>query len=283
MSSAVVLAFAAGVAGVAAAWHALRALEEVPARGLAARVLEPLRRAGSEGRDATGAERRQLAVLATGALLAAGWLVGGPAIGLLAALAGPAIALAVLRARRRCYVAELAAGAAEAARALADAVSAGHSARGAIPVAAPALSGATGRELRAVADQLSYGESTESALEWLRRRAGCAAWDALSAAILLQRDAGGDLAALLRRLAASLEASARGEAEARTATAQARFTAWIVIGLPVGAGGLAELASPGFVLGLLSEPLSGWLTGAAVVLQVIAVACVRVITRQRPA
>ena len=72
-------------------------------------------------------------------------------------------------------------------------------------------------------------------LERLRRRASGPAWDTLVAGILLQRDAGGDLAALLRELAGSLEAAARVEADARAATAQARFTARLVLGLPVGA------------------------------------------------
>ncbi|MDP9377364.1 MAG: type II secretion system F family protein [Actinomycetota bacterium] len=281
MSSAVLLAFVAGVAGLLGAWNALIALEHVPLRGGLARVLEPLQRAGTEGRDATAAERRRLMAVAVGALLAGGWLVGGVIIGLITAMAGPAIVVMILRARRHRYALELAAGAAEAARALADAVAAGHSARGAIPVAAPALKGATGRELRAVAQALGYGEPTDAALEKLRRRARCTGWDALCAAILLQRDAGGDLAGLLRRLAVSLEASARGDAEARTATAQARFTAWTVIAMPLGAAGLAELASPGFVSGLLSHPLSAWLSGMALVLEVTAIACVRVITRPR--
>ena len=64
-------------------------------------------------------------------------------------------------------------------------------------------------------------------LERLRLRAGCRAWDTLIAAILLQRDAGGDLPALLRDLAAALEAADRLERDARTARAQARFTAWL--------------------------------------------------------
>src|SRR5687767_5200484 len=114
-------------AGVLGAWDALVALERVPMRGLAGAVWEPMRRAGREGRDATLAERRRLAVLAGGALMAAGWLVAGPLLGVLAALAGPALSVGVLRARRHRYAGELRSGAAEAARALADAVGAGHS------------------------------------------------------------------------------------------------------------------------------------------------------------
>ena len=104
-------------------------------------------------------------------------------------------------------------------------------------------------------------------LERLRLRAGCRAWDTLIAAILLQRDAGGDLPALLRELAAALEAADRLERDARTATAQARFTAWLVVGLPVAAAALAELAAPGFLAALVAAPLPAALTVCALLLQ----------------
>ena len=68
---------------------------------------------------------------------------------------------------------------------------------------------------------------------------------------------------------------------ARAATAQARFTARLVLVLPAGAAALAELASPGLIAGLLDHPLSVWLVGMAVVLQVIAIAAVARLARVR--
>jgi hypothetical protein len=107
-------------------------------------------------------------------------------------------------------------------------------------------------------------------IERLRRRAADPRWDTIVAAILLQREAGGDLARLLRTIAAAQEDAARVEADARSLTAQARFTAWLVTLLPAGAALLAELASPGLVAGLLAHPLSAWLVATAAVLQVLA-------------
>ena len=99
------------------------------------------------------------------------------------------------------------------------------------------------------------------------------------AGILLQRDAGGDLPALLRDLALALESAARQDRDAIAATAQARFTARIVLVLPVGAALLAELAQPGLLKGLLANPVSAWLTCFAVLLQVIALIAVRRLAR----
>ncbi|HEX5620646.1 MAG TPA: type II secretion system F family protein [Solirubrobacteraceae bacterium] len=274
MSRAAVLAFAAGAAGVLGAWEALAAVERSRVVAAVGRAAEPLVRAGREGRAVTAPERRRLALLATGAMAAAGWLVGGVGLAVLAAVGGPALVVTLIRARRRRYKAELARGAPGAARALADAVGAGHSIRGAIAIAAHGIGGAAGHELRAAATALELGDTTPAVLERLRRRAADPAWDVIVAGILLQRDAGGDLAGLLRDQAAALEAADRIEREARTATAQARFTARLVLVLPVGAAAIAELASPGLIASLLSHPLSVWLVATAAFLQAVAILAV---------
>ena len=275
MTAAAALAFGAGVAATAAAWELLAAAEGTRAAAAIGRVVEPVARAGREGRAPTAPERRRLALLAAGALLAGGWLLGGAPLALLAATAGPALAVAVVRARSRRYAASLRRGAAETARALADALGSGHSVRGAIAAAAAGVPGPAGHELGRAARALALGEPATAVLERLRRRAAGPAWDTLVAGILLQRDAGGDLAGLLRDLAASLEAAARADADARAATAQARFTARLVLGLPVGAALLAELASPGFAASLLAEPVPAALVAAAAGLQVLAVLAIR--------
>jgi tight adherence protein B len=281
VSAGVMLAFGAGAVGVLGAWEALVVVERSRLAVGLGRVVEPLARAGREGRAPTRPERRRLALLAAGALAAAGWLTGGPVLGALWAVGGPVVAVALIRARRRRYARELRRGAAGVARALADAVGAGHSIRGAIGAAADGTPGPAGNELQAAAQGLVLGEPTTAVLERLRRRAADPAWDAIVAGILLQREAGGDLAGLLREQAAALEAAERIERDARAATAQARFTARLVLLLPAGAALLAELASPGLVRGLLEHPLSVWLVGMAAVLQATAILAIARLARAR--
>jgi tight adherence protein B len=279
VTPAAALAFSAAVAGTAGAWDLLAAVEGTRASAALARVVEPVARAGREGREPTAPERRRLALLATGALLAAGWLLGGPVLALVSASAGPALAVVLVRARARRYAAGLRRGAPEAARALADALGSGHSVRGAIAAAAASVPGPAGYELGGAARALALGEPAADVLERLRRRACGAAWDTLIAGILLQRDAGGDLAGLLRDLARSLEEAARVEADARSATAQARFTARLVLGLPLAAAALTELAAPGFAASLLAQPLPAALVAAAALLQLVAVLAIRRLVR----
>jgi tight adherence protein B len=276
----VVLAGLAGALAVVGAWEALAAVEQVALARAIGRWSAPLRAARREGRVPTAPERRRLALVGAGALLAGGWLVAGPLAGAACAAAGPAGIGRVVRARRERWRADLARGAPHAARALADALAGGHAVRGALAVAAEGgVPGAAGGELVAAGRALALGARTEDVLEALRGRARDPAWDTIVAAILLQRDAGGDLAGLLRAIAGGLEEAVRMEAEARSVTAQARFTAWLVALLPVGAALLAELARPGYVAALLRAPLAPWLLAAAAVCQLVACLAIRRIAR----
>ena len=277
---AVALAGLAGALAVAGAWEALAAIEQAAPARVIARWLEPLGAVRREGHAPTPPERRRLALVGAGALLAGGWLVAGPLAGAACAAGGPLGVGRLVRARRERWRAELARAAPVAARALADALAGGHAVRGALAVAAEGgVPGAAGAELRAAARALALGSRTEDMLERLRARAGAPAWDTIVAAILLQRDAGGDLAGLLRAIAGGLEEAARVEADARSVTAQARFTAWLVALLPVGAAVLAELADPGYVVALLRAPLAPWLLGAAAACQLLACALINRIAR----
>jgi tight adherence protein B len=236
----------------------------------AAALAEAIVRAGREGRDPGAVERRRL--LGCGAVVAfvAGFVTVGPLPGIGLAAVGPLVVSRVLAARRRRYRTAVDAGVPEMAVAIADALAGGCSLRAALGEAAAGTGGAAGHELRRTAAELVAGAATDDALDAMRRRAGSHGMDALVAACLLQRRAGGDLAGLLRESARSLEDQARLEDEVRSATAQARFTALLVVLLPLGGALLAELASPGWFAGLWTSFLTAWLVGIALVLQALA-------------
>jgi tight adherence protein B len=257
VSAPLLAALAAGL-GVFGAWDALAFVDQVqPVRAIG-RVIAPLRMAGHVGRAPTAPERRRLAIVGAGALFTAGWLLAGPLVGMVLAATGPAAVGPVLAARQRRWRRALAAGVPGVARALADALAGGHSIRGALEDLgrAGAVPGAAGIELRSAARRLALGAPTDAVLIELRRRADDPAWDTLIAAILLQREAGGDLAALLRSVAEACEHARRVEADARGLTAQARATARLVAGLPCVAMGLGELISPGTLSDLAGDPRS---------------------------
>jgi tight adherence protein B len=278
MSRAGMAAGLAGACAVLGLWELLAALEGGGFERVAA-VVRPVLRAGADGRAPSAALRRRLGLVAAGTLLAAGWIVAGPLVGVASAALGPFAALRLVAARRRRWSAAVGRGAPATARALADALAAGHAVRGAIVEAAGTVPGPAGAELRAAARALALGERTDDALEQLRRRAAGEAWDTMAAAIFLQRDAGGDLAGLLRGVADSAEDAARSERDAHAATAQARFTGLLVCGLPLAAAALAELADPRAVLALIASPLGAALTVLAFGLQAGSLLAIRRLAR----
>jgi tight adherence protein B len=276
MSAGAAAAFLAG----AALGAALLELGGGMARRLAARAPRGLRalaalaellvRAGREGRDPGALERRRLLIAGAACAFCAGALSFGPLIGAGLAAAGPSAVARVLAARRRRYRAAVDAGVAEMAVAIADALAGGRSLRSALADAAAGVGEAAGHELGRTARELSAGARTDDALEAMGARIRSSRMDTLVAACLLQRRAGGDLARLLRQSARGMEDQDRLEGEVHAATAQARFTALIVVLLPVGGALLAELASPGWFAGLWRSFLTAWLVGIAVALQAAA-------------
>ncbi len=283
MSPAALLAGLAGACGVLAAWEALAAVEEAKVAQACRRWIAPALEALRGGREATSPERRRLVALGGLSALGAGWVLAGPWAGLALGAAAPWTAGAVLRARRRRWRDAVAAGAPTVARALADALAGGHSVRGAVAQTARSggVGGPAGAQLRAAALRLDLGERTEDVLGDLARRTGPGPYDTLVAAILLQRDAGGDLAGLLRSLAGALEERTRTEADARSLTGQARFTAVLVAGLPLGGLLVGELAQPGYLAELATTPVPALLTVGALALELAAFALVRRIARVR--
>jgi len=231
--------------------------------------LEPLLRAGTEGYIPSSPERRRLALIGTLVAVVAGWLLGGTTVALPLAVAGPAIAAWAVAHRRARYRAAVERSLAEVSVAIADSLSAGRSLRSSLAAAATTLEGPAAVELARLGAELALGVPTADAVDAWRRRLRSARVDAFAAALLSQRLAGGDLAGLLRRYAAGAAERDRVAEDARSATAQARFTGLLVVAMPTGGALFAELLQPGFLLGILSSPAAAVLLAVAVALQTV--------------
>ena len=276
---AVILAGASAALGVAGGWWCVAAVDVQRLLLALAGTLAPARAATQGDREPTLDERRRLAVLSAGCLGVAGWILGGVLAGTVIGAGGPAGAALLVRARRARWRLSLHRGAPPALRAVADALSSGHTLPGALVVAE--RDGAVDPPVRAlladVSTRIDLGASVEDALEYLRAQAGSGAWDRAVAAILVQRACGGDVVTLLRGLATNVDAAARGVAEARTASAQARLTARIVLGLPLLAAGALVAAAPSVIAAIAGNPLALVLLALAAILQGLALIAVRTV------
>lgn len=238
-------------------------------------ALEPLRRAGEEGYAPSVLERRRLAVLGSAAAIGGGWFLGGPALALPLSVAAPAAMAWAIGARRRRYRRAVERSLPEVATAIADSLSAGRSLRASLPAAAASLDGAPAVELARLAAELDLGAATVAVVAGWRQRMRSQRVDAFAAALLSQRLAGGDLAGLLRRFAAGAAEQERVAEDARSATAQARFTGLLVVAMPTGGALFAELLQPGFLAGLLASPPAAVLLALAVGLQALGFLAIR--------
>lgn len=238
-------------------------------------ALEPLRRAGREGYVPSTLERRRLAILGAGAAVFAGWMLGGLTVALPLSVAGPAIAAWAISSRRRRYRARVERALPEVATAIADSLSAGRSLRASLPAAATYLDGPPASELARLGAELDLGAPTADAVAAWRRRMRSERVDAFAAALLSQQLAGGDLAGLLRRFAAGAAERDRVAEDARSATAQARFTGLLVVAMPSGGALFAELLQPGFIARLLGSPASAVLLALAGALQAAGFVAIR--------
>lgn len=260
------------IAAAAGGLLALAAREALLASPAAARWVrlawEPLRRAGEEGYMPSTVERRRLAALGVGAAVVGGWFLGGFALALPLALAAPTAMAGAIGGRRRRYRRAVERSLPEVATAIADSLSAGRSLRASLTAAVASLDGPPAIELARLGAELDLGAPTAAVVEGWRRRMRSERVDAFAAALLSQRLAGGDLAGLLRRFAIGAAERERVAEDARSATAQARFTGLLVVAMPTGGALFAELLQPGFLARFLASPPSAVLLAVAGALQV---------------
>lgn len=275
MGAAALTALAA-LAGGLVAVAARDALLSAPRiAGWLSAAVAPLGRAGREGYAPSADEQRRLALLGSAAILGLAVLAAGPGPLAVAAAAGPSAAGWLVTRRRERYRRAVERSVPEVATAIADAISGGRSVRGALAGASSSLEGPAAAELARLAAELELGASTGEALGAMRRRLRSARVDALVTALLSQQGAGGDLAGLMRRLAAAAAERDRVDDEARTATTQARFTGLLVVALPAGATVFAELLEPGFISQVLAEPAAAAMLIMAAALQLVGFAAIR--------
>lgn len=216
------------------------------------------------------------------AMLIAGgaiWLVLGTAPG--AGLAGALVAagaVAFVRSADRRYLARFRSQLSLVAQQLSGGLAAGLSLRQSIERTARDVPAPASHEFGRLATELRLGARVEPALAAFAERLDDPAVRLLITAIVVQRSVGGNLAEGLARLATQLDDRERLAREARSATAQARMSAWLVAGLPVVGGLAVELAAPGTLERTLGHGPGRMLLALAAALEFVGVALVRRIT-----
>lgn len=105
--------------------------------------------------------------------------------------------------------------------------------------------------------EMTYGTATETALIHLSERVGSDVLDLLVTAMLIQRQAGGNLAEVLQNIHATIQDRLRFQQEIKTLTAQGRISGYVIAALPFGIAAALSVINPSYLSVLFTNPI-GW-------------------------
>jgi tight adherence protein B len=130
-------------------------------------------------------------------------------------------------------------------------------------------------EFLKVSRELALGSALDVALKNLVARVPLLELRFFVAAVLLQRETGGNLAETLTKLSFSIRERLRLKGHIQAASSQGRLTARVLSILPVALVLVMDMISPAYFKGMTTEPIGRLMLIAAVVAQVIGYLCMK--------
>jgi tight adherence protein B len=221
---------------------------------------------------------------AAGVLAAGGGLALYAALGdlppaLFVAAVGAAAPFVWVEVRRRARMRKAGRQFPQALDMVASALRAGHAFAAGLEMAADETPAPLGRELRRIYEEQSLGLSTGDALRHLATRLGTMDGRLFTMAVIIQREAGGNLAEVLDRIRETILRRIQLEGQLRALTAQGRYSGWILSGMPIVLGMLIWFLNPGYMERLIDRPIGRALLAGAGGLQLLGCLIIRRIVR----
>ncbi|OLN33636.1 type II secretion system F family protein [Desulfosporosinus metallidurans] len=146
---------------------------------------------------------------------------------------------------------------ADALLVLSNSLRAGFSLLQAMEMVSQEMSNPISGEFHFTLREMTYGTSTETALIHLSERVGSDVLDLLVTAMLIQRQAGGNLAEVLQNIHATIQDRLRIQQEIKTLTAQGRMSGYIIAALPFGIAAVLSVLNPSYLSVLFTNRI-GW-------------------------
>jgi tight adherence protein B len=161
------------------------------------------------------------------------------------------------------------------------ALRAGLALNGAIQVVADEAPDVVAKEFRVLFEENRLGLDMKDALKKLAGRVESTELHLFVTAVILQRETGGNLTEILERAAAIIRDRFRILGDVRTLTAQARLSGLILTVLPIALAAVVYVIAPGYLKGLVADPVGPAVIVAAVTLQIIGFLIIRRIVNIR--
>lgn len=211
-----------------------------------------------------------LATIAGLAGVVAGWdLLGGPLVGVVAAILGFFAPLIWLRMRVSARRAAFETGLPESLDRITGALRAGYGLEYGFDLVARESSGPCAEEFGQILQELNLGGDLEEALTRLVQRVTSEDARLLATAVAVQRRTGGNLVEVLGQMAAMLRERERLRRDVRVMTTAPRVSGYVVALLPVITTGVMYLTSKYYIDTLLSDPVGRLAAGVGAGLVVV--------------
>lgn len=151
------------------------------------------------------------------------------------------------------------------------ALKAGHAFPGALQMAATEGVEPSATEFRLVFDEINFGVPAQNALMNLAARVPITDLRYFVIAVLIQRESGGNLTELLDTISGLIRARLTLLGKIRVLSAEGRLSAWILCCLPFAVALLINIANPGFLTPLWTDPIGPKIVGFAVVMMLLGI------------
>jgi tight adherence protein B len=191
-----------------------------------------------------------------GALM--GFVVAGPLLAILLVIAAPFAAhlvLGILAGKRRTAFSEQLG---DTLQLLSGSLRAGHSIMRAIDAAANESQAPTSEEMRRIVSETSLGRDLLTSLNDTAERMKSEDFVWISQAIQINREVGGNLAEVLDQVGETIRERNEIKGHIKSLAAEGKFSAYILMALPVGIVAMLMLVSPGYMDKMVSTVL-GWI------------------------
>lgn len=200
------------------------------------------------------------------------------AVSLAGALVGCLLIPFKLKREAKKRTADFEEGFPEAIQVLARSIKSGQAFSHSLRIASEEVDEPVSTELRKVFEQQRYGLPMKECLLNFAERVDLMDVRMFVTAVLVQREAGGNLVENLEKLGDLIRKRFQFRRRVRAETAKGRITGYILAAAPVLAAGGMSLFQPGYMMRMVEEPLGRALLGLALVFQVIGFFVIRRIT-----
>lgn len=218
-----------------------------------------------------GSQADVLILVFSGGLAAAvlGLVSGGPVLAVGLFLAAPFIGYLVLSRqagkRRGKFDTQLT----DTLQLLAGSLRAGHSILRAIDAAAAEAASPTSEEMRRVVTETSLGRDLLASLNDTATRMKSDDFVWVAQAIQINQEVGGNLADVLDQVNETIRERSEIKGQIKALAAEGKFSAYILMAMPVGIVGMLMVVNPGYMSRLFTDPLGWVMIGISLVLMAI--------------